>query len=321
MRYEDRALGCLIGGAYGDSLGAAVEFLLSDEIRQRYGPDGITRLAPIYNQAGDITDDTQLAIATAEGILQTPAGQRHNREAIRQSLWRAYRNWYASQSDPNQRRSPGTTCLSSLASGQPGTIDSPRNGSSGCGGIMRAHPIGLNIASPKEAYEIGVDSAALTHGHPNGYIPAGLLAALITELMEGNSFDQAFDSLHWQTHQLPEAQGVAQAIGQIILVNNDDDSFELIDQQIGGGGGWLGHDALAIALFAVQRAVDDPLEAVRLAVNHSGDSDSTGSIAGAIVGTIHGPEAFFGALEQQSVELEQTRRLGELALGLAQARD
>ncbi len=54
--------------------------------------------------------------------------------------------------------------------------------------------------------------------------------------------------------------------------------------------GWIAEEALAISVFCAQVAPD--LEsALRLAVTHSGDSDSTGCITGHILGALHGVEA------------------------------
>ena len=53
------------------------------------------------------------------------------------------------------------------------------------------------------------------------------------------------------------------------------------------GGGWVGEEALAIAVACVL-AEPDPNQALLLAVNHSGDSDSTGAIAGNLLGALHG---------------------------------
>ena len=49
------------------------------------------------------------------------------------------------------------------------------------------------------------------------------------------------------------------------------------------GAGWTGEEALAIGVYCALVATDF-VHGVRLAVNHSGDSDSTGSIAGALLG-------------------------------------
>jgi ADP-ribosylglycohydrolase len=53
------------------------------------------------------------------------------------------------------------------------------------------------------------------------------------------------------------------------------------------GGGWVGEEALAIALYAVVVG-GSYVEAVRIASNHDGDSDSTASIAGQIWGAWKG---------------------------------
>ena len=56
------------------------------------------------------------------------------------------------------------------------------------------------------------------------------------------------------------------------------------------GGAWVGEEALAISVACVL-AESDPNLAMLLAVNHSGDSDSTGAIVGNLVGAHHGFEA------------------------------
>ena len=65
----------------------------------------------------------------------------------------------------------------------------------------------------------------------------------------------------------------------------DHDAIELI------GGGWVGDEALAIALYCAVKYFDDFEKAMIAAVNHSGDSDSTGAITGNILGAALGYEA------------------------------
>jgi ADP-ribosylglycohydrolase len=55
------------------------------------------------------------------------------------------------------------------------------------------------------------------------------------------------------------------------------------------GGGWVAEEALAISVYCSLSAAD-PIEAIAIAVNHSGDSDSTGSITGNLVGAALGSE-------------------------------
>ena len=320
MTRKERAQGSMIGGAYGDSLGAAVEFMSSKKIKKEFGDQGITELVPVYGEIGNITDDTQMAIATAEGILNTPQGFTSDQNILIQNIWHSYLKWFDTQFEEDQARAPGSTCLKALGSGAMGTVGKSLNKSPGCGAIMRVHPVGLAISDPDESFELGMASGAITHGHPDAYIPAGFLSSLTSEIMNGREFINALDAVHERLKKLPrkKAQGTLRAIEKAVSTNNVKDTFETIDNEVGGTGGWAGHDALGIGIFAVIQANQDPLEAVRIAVNHSGDSDSTGSIAGVITGAIHGSEMFIKALEDQDVTLEHEDYLDDLAAELSE---
>ena len=67
---HNRFTGCLLGGAVGDALGAPVEFMSLEQILRRFGSRGVTRYAPAYGRTGGITDDTQMTLLTAEGLLR-----------------------------------------------------------------------------------------------------------------------------------------------------------------------------------------------------------------------------------------------------------
>ena len=63
--------GCLLGLAIGDALGAPVEFLRLQEIKKRYGKDGIADFHGWRGfKPGSYTDDTQMSLATAVGCLR-----------------------------------------------------------------------------------------------------------------------------------------------------------------------------------------------------------------------------------------------------------
>jgi ADP-ribosylglycohydrolase len=57
------------------------------------------------------------------------------------------------------------------------------------------------------------------------------------------------------------------------------------------GEGWVAEEALAIGVYCALAAGEDFAAGVRLAVNHGGDSDSTGAIAGNLLGTALGVSA------------------------------
>lgn len=78
------------------------------------------------------------------------------------------------------------------------------------------------------------------------------------------------------------------------------------------GGGWIAEEALAIAICAALVA-GDFADGVLLAVNHSGDSDSTGAIAGNLLGARLGIGAILSRwLEELELREAITRIAGDL---------
>ena len=88
------------------------------------------------------------------------------------------------------------------------------------------------------------------------------------------------------------------------LADNDLDDLENISRL---GEGWVGEETLAIAIYAVARHIDSFEDVLIAAVNHDGDSDSTGAVAGNIIGAIVGydaiPDKFKKNLELHDVIL------------------
>ena len=75
------------------------------------------------------------------------------------------------------------------------------------------------------------------------------------------------------------------------------------------GAGWVAEEALAIGVYAAL-AGPDMMSALTLAVTHSGDSDSTGAIAGNILGASVGVEAVPPDLLEGLVEREVIAQIG-----------
>jgi ADP-ribosylglycohydrolase len=317
--FGDSIAGCLLGGAVGDALGAVVEFDAIDVIRRRHGADGLVALPP---EGGRITDDTQMALFTAEGLVRA----RRRYDAVRidfatDELWQAYRRWLDTQGDAGpadvdkedagglvdepllrHRRAPGATCLSALRGDEPGFVDVPVNNSKGCGGVMRVAPVGLVARHPAG---LGIASAALTHGHPSGYLAAGAAAEIIARLRAGEPLREAAGAAleavtAWEGHEeTAAALHAALALAEREPAPTPDSVGSL-------GEGWVAEEALAIAVYC---ALTGPTfeAAVLAAVNHSGDSDSTGAITGNLLGAAGGrsvvPEPWLAALvERELVE-------------------
>lgn len=282
--------GCLLGLAIGDALGAPVEFDKLTDIRARFGPYGITDLVPWHGlPAGSYTDDTQMTLATIHGMLAAhAAGKPLAGNGWATAVYRSYLEWLATQDDPAQRRAPGNTCLSALRSGKMGTLGATPNYSKGCGGVMRTAPVGLAFRGA-EAFRHGAEYAVITHGHPSGYLSAGFMAELIGHLLDRLSLDEGLDR---SSETLRIYAGHEETLAKVVQARALAENGTPIDPAIRDiGEGWVGEEALGVAIFCALRFPDDYRAAVIAGANHDGDVDSTASMAGAILGTIHGAEA------------------------------
>lgn len=191
----DLITGSLLGGAIGDALGAPVEGWPLARIRAEHGADGLTEPASGVFPKGSVTDATQLAMFTAQALIQasTRARAKGIGGAATGMVQEAYLVWVAQQgesvpyqgvwlsrltTDPEmtERRGPGATCLAALRAaaqrqwpGNPlGTPEEPVNDSKGSAGMVRASPCGFGAGSAEHAFDLGSRVAALTHGHPSG---------------------------------------------------------------------------------------------------------------------------------------------------------
>ncbi|SNS95404.1 ADP-ribosylglycohydrolase [Asanoa hainanensis] len=299
MSYRSRVRGCLLGGAIGDALGNPVEFLSTHRIRERFGADG---LVDLLGDPALITDDTQMTLFTAEGLIR--ADVRGKDVAL--VVYRAYLRWLDTQhrSGPPDdadgwlaghaflyaRRAPGNACLSGLQSGRMGTPADPANpDSKGCGAVMRSAPFGLNPRwTVEEAFGAAVECAVQTHGHPSGYLAAGAFAAITHRLVLADlGLAAAIEGTLELLRRWPKHEEVTAALEQALTLDRaaTPERVETL------GGGWVAEEALAIAVYAALAHPTDVRRALLVAANHSGDSDSTAAIAGNLLGAWHGETA------------------------------
>lgn len=323
MNKQDRFSGCLFGGAVGDALGFTVEFLNLSMIQNRFGKNGITDLvlSKVTNKAL-ISDDTQMTLFTADGMIWAylRCSERGIGSYAGSGTYQSYLRWLYTQNghitdkcwlekQPHERensiikydksileykelfekRAPGNTCISSLMSGTMGCIENPINNSKGCGGVMRTAPVGLFLHhKPAYAFIIGAEIAAITHGHPSGYLSAGALSTIVAELVNGKSILESAESAMriLKTYESHEETLSAMENALELAAGNETEINAI--QTLGQG--WVGEEALAIALFCALRETDVK-QALIASVNHDGDSDSTGAICGNILGVAYGIDA------------------------------
>ncbi|MEU8530223.1 ADP-ribosylglycohydrolase family protein [Streptomyces sp. NPDC048629] len=316
---RSRVRGCLLGGAIGDALGNPVEFLSLDGIRRAYGERGVTGMVPDGDGVtGRVTDDTQMTLFTAEGLIRAHA--RGTAKGIGGAettcLLHAYRRWLDTQNYPAPpvrggddvvrtgwlrtqpwlyaRRAPGNACLTGIAArhvpapsaapGEPGPVNPE---SKGCGSVMRSAPFGLTGGSPSRAFERAAAASRITHGHPTASASAGAFAAVVAYLLQGESGPaavlRAMDLLRRHAgHE--ETTAVLRAAVDLAAAPGAPNA-ERVESL---GAGWVAEEALAIAVYCFLAPADSVAEALLLSVNHSGDSDSTGSLCGNLLGAAHG---------------------------------
>ena len=358
-RTRDRIRGSLMAGAAGDALGYTVEFMSRRSILAQYGSKGITKFDLSSDGKALISDDTQMTLFTACGMLMgvTRGYMRGIGGQPEKYVDGAYLDWYYTQTGKKKqmltndfhytwlrdlpelahRRAPGNTCLSACESLLQGK--KVQNNSKGCGGIMRVAPMALLMAgywSRGESFynvqqmdEAGAEVAAVTHKHPLAFLPAAILIHLIYSVirMEENDIkknmaDVALETINvldniYKGEYEEDKRYLANLTRMAVkLAANDKSDAENISML---GEGWTGEEAWAIALYCAIRHIGSMEKALVAAVNHNGDSDSTGAVCGNIMGAIYGYEAMKRRrlFCPQGKDLEQTLELSDIILTLA----
>ncbi|MFT3803707.1 MAG: ADP-ribosylglycohydrolase family protein [Burkholderiaceae bacterium] len=338
LAHQERA--CLLLGALGDALGAPLEYLRIEEIRTAYGPRGLREPTRFNGRVGSITDDTQMMLFTAEGLLDA-IGQHAGpgEPAYDAAVGAAYLRWLASQglgdagttigsprgllalAELRVQRAPSLTCLDALeAMRAPGQAAiNTRMGNVAAG---RAAPVGVLFGALAAAdarteadvlarcHSLAGRLARLTHGHPTASHSAGAFATLIAALLAGHAWDGALARVDELLAPHADAAPVRAAIARAAEASAAGDPTS--DPTARLGEGWDAHEALAIAIH-IARDANDPAEALLRAVNHSGDSDGCGLMTGCLIGASRGlagvPSIWLAQLELASVIGDHAERL------------
>lgn len=258
----DVARGALYGVAVADALGATLEFMSAAEIARRYGTlrdivgGGWLALRP-----GQVTDDTEMTLAVAEGIAEQP-------DAPVEAVGRRFIEWL-----DTQPRDVGRTCAVALNyARRRGWADAARfahdnlgGRSAGNGSLMRSAYPGLWYADRAQALRVAVELSRMTHYDPLASEACELYTAAIWDMARGGvparqALKAAFGGTRYQ----------AALAGQARL---DPTGFVV--------------DTLNCALDAV--ACTSSLEdAIVRAVNLGGDADTVGAVAGGLAGAMYG---------------------------------
>ena len=358
-RVADSIRGSLMAGAAGDALGYEVEFMSRHAILSRFGEQGITKFALDNKGKVLISDDTQMTLFTANGMLMglTRGYMRGIGGRPEKYVDGAYLDWFYTQTgrkkeilindfhytwlrdlpEMAQRRAPGNTCLQACESMFRG--EHVHNNSKGCGGIMRVAPMALldagyasrdeNTYSLVELAEAGGEIAECTHKHPLAFLPASLLTILLYKVvpMAVKQVQEDIDRIVNETLDMldliyidkyeSEKQYLRELSEKAIRLAHSDISDADAIRELGEG--WVAEETWGIALYCAIRHINSVEDAIISSVNHNGDSDSTGSVCGNIMGAIYGYEHIKkrNIFCPEGKLLEDTLELSEIILALA----
>ncbi len=303
---KSRFVGSLLGGAFGDVLGAAVEMQPREEILRQH-PELLRDFQPTDRGFGCYTDDTEMALALARSILR--AGDVDG-EVCAQAYAEAF----------SPERGYGRSAIAVLSALQQGADWQQTGrmlfaeGSFGNGAAMRIAPLGLCYGHlDAETLSRKVRAAVvMTHIHPEAIEAAVLQARTIGLLLQADKLPDPQDLLAVLTGYLPES--ILNSMLQVLaeLLRQKATAEEVIARF---GCGVRSADSWPPALWAALRYLEDPEEAIVQAVNLGGDSDTIGAMTGALVGALHGerwfPNRWYDNLENGRNGRDQLIRVAE----------
>ncbi|MEN7549683.1 ADP-ribosylglycohydrolase family protein [Rapidithrix thailandica] len=306
--------GCVFGMAIGDGFGLPTEFLSFQEILEKWPPKGL--MEPLGNPIM-VSDDTQMAIAVAKALIEN---HRNGLQPLHleKSLSHYFIEWL---NDPENTRAPGMTCIDACEKLERGLhwLQASSLNSKGCGANMRVATVGLLGLKGYDQTTIAKVAqlqAAITHGHPTALAASELTAIAIERLIHGVGPEKILEYLTeyaekqrtvYHTDYLqsvwdrppfhsPEAfiekgwDECSRVLQKVKTSLREQHAKE--DPCLLTGAGWVAEESFATGLFCFLLHPDDPVQALRRAVNSSGDSDSIACLTGAFSGAYCGIEAF-----------------------------
>ncbi len=291
--------GSIVGLAVGDALGFPAEFRRRDPILASFGAEGITDFVALHDPRwparpaimgkahppGTYSDDTQMTLALAEGLLETR--DEDDLDTRMNAIGRRFVAW--SGADDNDR-APGNACMTgchAFARGAPWRTSGVAD-SKGCGSAMRVAPIGLLYAHDlPRVLELARAQSLLTHRHDAGVEGAAAAALLVALAVQRRSPEEMIVAVRRECS--PRSPDFAACWEKLDALREAPPEIALSSRGLGEG--WVAEEAVASAMWCFRRAPDDFSRAVLTAATTDGDSDSLACIAGGIAGAYLGAAA------------------------------
>lgn len=311
---HDRVLGCLLGCAVGDALGAPFEGLPGGAI-----PAQVELLSGFAEfegyPRGQWTDDTQLTLATVEAVVEVGG---LDPLAIAQAIARLWAR--------NEVIGPGGACTRAAHAFLRG-VDWSRCGApvgqAGNGAAMRTAPLGfLFLDRPADLSAQVADASRITHQDPRAIAGGVAVAAAVRHMVATEDPDP--EPMCADVARAMDAHDPGFAALVVTLPDRLVEPFDVAFERIA----WAGQarpeldrpiitpfvvPTVLASLWSVLRHPRSWSDAVATVIGLGGDVDTTGAITGALAGARLGATAIPTHLVASVVGRE---RVEALAAGL-----
>jgi ADP-ribosyl-[dinitrogen reductase] hydrolase len=280
------AIGCMVGQAVGDALGAPFEFGPANRYSETFPHSVVGGVGEMIGggafgwNPGEFTDDTQMALALAESFIANDLSY------VPADVFERFVHWAKTAKDV------GSTTGSTLFSGHnhvdAASIAHAKNkysGGNGC--VMRVSPVGIwgTRKTSEETFEVAFKQARLTHFDVRGAVCSGLAAVMIRSAILGGATHPE-QLAEMAVTQCPEEH---KAFAQKVLHEYSPNSGCFKGDS--NGSAWV---CLAQAFWSLKEdfnSSSDPYgfsDVVERAINLGGDTDTVAAVAGSLAGAFYG---------------------------------
>ena len=315
MNKEKRILGAFYGQALGDAMGMPSELWPRSRVKSYFGwidsflPGPKENNAACYFNTAEFTDDTSMALALADAIIECHG--KIEPEIIGRNIMR-----WAEKFDAFNKNVLGPTSKIALNAIRQGTpIAELENNGVTNGAAMRVSPLGCLL--PTRSLDDFIDQITIASSptHKSDVAIAGAVAVAwaISKAIDGINWAQICDQLpavakaaqekRVTTFSASMAARIELALYTARNATGIEQGMEQIYQLVGAGTSTI--ESVPAAIAMVELAGTDPNRCAILCANLGGDTDTIGAMATAICGALHGIDGIDIKLKQQLDRVNQ----------------
>ncbi len=292
-KLKDRIAGCLIGGAIGDAMGMPFEEIPKSKIEKIYGRDPVESFidGEEYKmrhaiEAGSVTDDTELVLATTQSIVNCS-------EINIKNIMDHLRQWYERKltwlrGDLDQRNIGFTTTQAIMRYINGYSYKETGLEKTSCGPVIRISPIAVATYNDYRNLKAAVFAAArLTHNNPTKPLAeesAFCFALCIRYIL----LNKPIPNMLRYVLSLVKVRELKQAINKISFGLKENWSSENAVKELGCGSSYIATEVVSLAIYNFLNNCEDFRSAVLASANarsSSGcDTDCIASLTGALSG-------------------------------------